>query len=74
MKKLKITVFPDGYVQAETVGIKGKKCEEYFPFFEKLLQGRVVEKIHTEEFYQETEQEQKIYGEEEIVINASSSN
>lgn len=69
MKKIKIKVFSNGYVQAETQGIKGQKCEKYFPLFEKILQDRVVEKMYTEEFYEEVEQEQTI-SEEELIINA----
>lgn len=57
MKKLKITIHPDGYIQTETQGIKGKACEEYFPFFKRLLRDRVVDQLYTEEYFEEAVEE-----------------
>lgn len=57
MRQLRITIYPDGYVATETQGIKGKSCEEYYPFFQKILQGRVVDQIYTEEYYEELVEE-----------------
>ena len=42
----------NGYVQAETVGIKGQKCEEFRPLLENILQNRVVDQAYTDEFYE----------------------
>lgn len=54
MKQIKIRIYPDGYVQTETQGIKGKSCEDYIPFFKRLLQSRVIDQMYTEEYYQES--------------------
>lgn len=60
MKKLKITIYPNGYVQTETQGIKGKECEKYYPFFERLVQKRTVEEMYTEEYYEEYEETEEV--------------
>lgn len=57
MKELKIMIYPDGYVQTETKGIKGKECEKYYSLFERLLQNRTVEETYTEEYYEECQEE-----------------
>lgn len=38
------------------MGVKGKACEGYRELFEKILQYRVVDDIHTEEYYEEVEE------------------
>lgn len=60
MKRLKIRIFQDGYVQTETLGIKGKKCEDYIPLCEKILQQRVVEQDYTDEYYEEIQENTEI--------------
>ena len=55
-KKLQIKLLPDGTIQVETFGIKGKKCEDYIPLIEELTNAKVVSKSYTKEFY-ETEEE-----------------
>ena len=35
-KQLKIKLLPNGQIQMETVGIKGKKCLDYIPFLEEI--------------------------------------
>ena len=49
-KKLKIKLFPDGTIQVETLGIKGKKCEDYIPLIEELTNAKVVSKSYTKEY------------------------
>ena len=57
MKQLKIRIFPDGQVRAETNGIKGKVCTDYIGTLEKLLNAQVVESSYMEEYYQIQTQE-----------------
>ena len=52
MKQIKVTIYANGYVHAETVGIKGQKCEEFRPLLENILQNRVVDQAYTDEFYE----------------------
>ena len=54
-KKLKIKLLPNGIVEMETVGIKGKKCMEYTKFMEDLVNGKIHEQKFTDEYYQEEE-------------------
>lgn len=56
MGQIRITIFRDGYVSTETQGIKGKKCDLYKDLLEKLLNYRVIENEHTDEYYEQNEQ------------------
>ena len=58
-RKLQIKLLPDGTIQVETFGIKGKKCEDYIPLIEELTNAKVVSKEYTKEYYEE-EQEKEI--------------
>jgi hypothetical protein len=50
-KRIQIQIFPDGRVQAETQGIKGKKCTEYISVLEELLEAEAVESGYKPEYY-----------------------
>ena len=55
-QKLKIKLLPNGEVQMETLGIKGKKCLDYAKFIKDVVGGEIVKKTITAEYY-ETETE-----------------
>ena len=55
-KKLKIKLLPNGEIQMETVGIKGKKCLDYIEVFKKLVDAKITETQLSQEYY-ETESE-----------------
>ena len=55
-KKLKIKLLPNGEIQMETVGIKGKKCLEYIEVLKKLVDAKITETQLSQEYY-ETESE-----------------
>lgn len=67
-KQVRLRLYPDGRVQAETVGIKGPACADVLPLLERLLDAEVVESAWTEEYYQtedvtvEKTAEQKLRG------------
>ena len=42
-KKLKIKLLPNGEIQMETVGIKGKKCLDYIKVLKSLVDANVSE-------------------------------
>ena len=44
-KQLKIKLLPNGEIQMETKGIKGKKCLKYVDFFEKLAESSVCDLV-----------------------------
>lgn len=53
MGKMKIRLLPDGTIQMETEGIKGKKCMDYAKVLERLADAKVYQMEKTEEFYQQ---------------------
>lgn len=54
-KQIKIRVYPDGRIESETVGIKGKSCLNYIKEVENLTGAKTVKSEFTPE-YNETEQ------------------
>lgn len=54
-KRIQIQIFPDGSIQAEVQGIKGKKCTDYIKILEEILEAKTVDSAYTPEFY-ETEE------------------
>ena len=55
-KKMKIRLLPNGEIQMETVGIKGKKCLDYIKVLQQLVNVKITETQLTNEYY-ETESE-----------------
>lgn len=51
-KQIKIRVYPDGRIESETVGIKGKSCLGYIKEIEQLTDAQVIHSEFTEEYYQ----------------------
>ena len=51
-KQLQIRIYPDGKIDAKTLGIIGEKCIDHIKIIEQLLNARVVESALTEEYYQ----------------------
>lgn len=52
MGKMKIRLFPDGTIQMETEGIKGKRCMEYAKVLAKLADAKISSIEKTDEYYQ----------------------
>lgn len=50
-KRISIRIYSDGHVQAETQGIKGKRCTEYISVLEEILQAEAIESEYTSEYY-----------------------
>lgn len=57
-KQVRIQVFPDGRIQADIHGIKGKKCANYIRVLEEILDARTIDSDYTPE-YCEVEQIQE---------------
>lgn len=53
MGKIKIRIYPDGIIQAETNGIKGKKCTDYKKIISNLTGAKIIEEQYTSEYYEE---------------------
>ena len=50
-KKLKIKLLPNGIIEMETVGVKGKKCMEYAKFMEEIANAKITEQKLTDEYF-----------------------
>ena len=55
-KKMKIKLLPNGEIQMETIGVKGKKCLDYIEILKKLVDVKITDTQLTQEYY-ETETE-----------------
>ena len=53
MGKMKIRLFPDGTIQMEIEGIKGKRCMDYAKVLERLADAKISSIEKTEEYYQQ---------------------
>jgi hypothetical protein len=56
-RQLQVRIYPDGKIDAKTLGIKGEKCTGYIKIFEEILKARAVESSYTEEYHQTEAQE-----------------
>lgn len=54
-KKLKIKLLPNGIIEMETIGVKGKKCMEYAKFMEEIANAKIKSQKLTDEYYQNEE-------------------
>jgi len=52
MGKLKIKLLPDGTIEMETQGIKGKKCLDYAKVLEQLADAKNEKIVKTDEYNQ----------------------
>ena len=63
-KQLKIKLLPNGEIQMETVGVKGKKCLDYIEMIKILADAKVEKQEYTPEYYEQEELEFNKGGEE----------
>lgn len=68
MKQIQIKISPNGEIEAETLGIKGKKCLKYIAEVERLTNARVVDSDFTKE-YLESENELEVSAGQEVEEN-----
>ena len=52
-KQLKITLLPNGEIQMQTVGVKGKKCLDYVEMLKLLADARIEKQELTNEYFEE---------------------
>ena len=55
-KKMQIKILPNGEIQMETIGVKGKKSLDYIEILKKLVNCKIVDTQLSQEYY-ETESE-----------------
>lgn len=59
-KRIRIAILPDGRVQAEVQGIKGKACTNYVGVLEELLNAQVIDSQYTPEYYADAGTENRL--------------
>ena len=52
-KQLKIKLLPNGEIQMQTVGVKGKKCLDYIELLKLLADVKIEKQELTSEYYEE---------------------
>ncbi len=56
-KQLKIKLLPNGEIQMETVGVKGKKCLDYVEMIKLFTDSKITKQELTNEYYEQEEEE-----------------
>lgn len=54
-KQLKIKLLPNGEIQMETLGVKGKKCLDYVEMLKVLADVKIEKQEFTNEYYEQEE-------------------
>lgn len=67
MKQIQIKIFPNGEIEAETKGMKGKTCLKYIAEVERMANAITQDSEFTKE-YLETEEQEVIQTEQEVNI------
>ena len=52
-KQLKIKLLPNGEIQMQTVGVKGKKCLDYVELLKLLADVKIEKQELTNEYYEQ---------------------
>ncbi len=65
MKQIQIRIYPNGHIEAETHGIKGKQCLNYINKIEQMANARIDDSDFTKEYY-ETEEQLVVEQEQEV--------
>ena len=63
-KQLKIKLLPNGEIQMQTIGVKGKKCLDYIEMLKFLADAKIEKQEFTSEYYEQ--EEEILYETEEI--------
>ena len=66
MEQIKLRIYTDGKIEAETNGVKGKACLDYISILEKLTGATTVDSDFTAE-YREAENQERQIQEEEVL-------
>ncbi len=53
MAQIEIKIRPDGKIEAETFGVKGKKCMDYLKIIEQLTDAKTYDSDYTSDYFEE---------------------
>ncbi len=65
MQQIQIKIFPNGEIEAETKGMKGKTCLKYIAEVERMANAVTQDSKFTKE-YLETQEQEVIQTEQEV--------
>lgn len=65
MKQLQIRIFPNGEIEAETKGMKGKTCLKYIAEVERMANAVTHDSEYTKE-YLEVDEKEFVQEEQEV--------
>lgn len=65
MKQIQVRIYPNGELEAETKGIKGKTCLKYIAEIERMANAVTQDSNFTKE-YLETEEQENLNVEQEV--------
>ncbi|MBR5597405.1 MAG: DUF2997 domain-containing protein [Lachnospiraceae bacterium] len=51
-KCIQVKLKPDGSMEMETHGVKGKQCLKYMDIFAEMLRAQITDSAFTEEYYE----------------------
>ncbi|MGG4145496.1 DUF2997 domain-containing protein [Paenibacillus algorifonticola] len=51
-KQIRVRIYPDGRIEADVMGIKGKGCTDYISILEQLLDAETIDSEYTAEYYE----------------------
>ena len=51
--RVHVRIFPDGRVQADIEGIKGRACTDYIRILEEILEAQAVDSARTAEYFEQ---------------------
>lgn len=57
MKSVQVKLKPDGSMEIETHGVKGKQCLKYMDIFTSMLNAQITDSEFTPEYYEAEEVE-----------------
>ena len=52
MKQIRIKISPEGHIEAETIGVKGKACLKYIEEIEKMTDAVCEDSKFSNEYYE----------------------
>ena len=59
LEEIEVTIRPDGKVELQVRGVKGKQCIDLTEEFERYLGGRVVERLECDEFFEHVQHDEE---------------
>lgn len=70
--QIKLRIFPDGRVEAEIDGIRGRACMKFIPLVEQLIGGEAIDSLRTDNYFLQAELSSEVTAVETLRIKGTS--